>query len=95
MVILISLMEFFHPLSCALGGEVVNVEVETVDSNLDYNVLLGWNWVYVMDVIVSSLFCILCFPHEGRIVIIDQMDYSPNIPNAYFDSTIPFVKNTK
>jgi len=54
-----------------VGGKVVNNEVEIVDVNLDYNLLLGRNWIYEMDAIVSSLFCILCFPHEGRIVKVD------------------------
>jgi len=29
-----------------------------------------------MDAIVSSLARILCFPHEGIVVIVDEMDYS-------------------
>lgn len=78
-----------------VGGKVVNVKAEIVDANLDYNILWGQNWVYAMDVIISSSFHILCFPHEGRIVTIDQMAYSPNDPNAYFTSTIPLVMNTK
>jgi len=35
------------------GGKVVNIEVEIVDANLDYNLLLGRNWIYEMDAIVS------------------------------------------
>lgn len=69
--------------------------MEIFDANLDYNMLLGQNWVYAMDVIVSSLFHVLCFPHEGRIFTIDQMDYSPNDPNTSSDSIVPLVKNTK
>jgi len=78
-----------------VGGEVFNVEVEIVDTNHDYNLLLGRNWVYEMDVVVSSLFFILCFPHELRIVTINQMAYIPNDPNASYNSTIPLVNNTK
>jgi len=37
-------------------GKVVNIEVEIVDVNLDYNLLLGKNWIYEMDAIISSLF---------------------------------------
>lgn len=46
-----------------------------------------------MDAIVSSLFHILCFPHEGRIVRFDQLDYSPVDSHATSDSTIPLVDN--
>lgn len=78
-----------------VGGKVVNIEVEIVDVNLNYNIFLVRNWIYEMDVIVSSLFHILCFPHEGRIVIVDQMAYSLKESSASFDSTIPLVNNSK
>ena len=58
-------------LPICLVGKVFNIKVEIVDANLDYNLLLGRNWIYEMDSITSSLFHILCFPYEGRIVTID------------------------
>ena len=63
--------------------------------NLDYNLLLGRNWIYEMDAIVSSLFHILCFPHEGRIVKFDQMDYSLGDSHAYSESIVPLVDNPR
>eukprot|EP00253_Pinus_taeda_P034330 PITA_34330 len=51
-----------------VGGKVVNIEIEVIDANLDYNHLLGRNWVYEMDAIISTLFRVICFPHEGKIV---------------------------
>ena len=70
-----------------VGEKVVNIEVEIIDVKLDYNILLGRNWIYKMDSIVSSLFHILCFPHEGRIVRVDQLDYSPGDSHKTLDST--------
>ena len=78
-----------------VGGKVVNIEVEIVDANLDYNLLLGQNWIYDMDAIASSLFCVLCLPHEGRIVTVDQIDYYPIDPNASFESNVPLVNDAK
>jgi hypothetical protein len=52
------------------------VEVEVVDAPLDYNLLLGWNWTYSMQAMVSTVFWVLLFPHEGRIVTIDQLSFS-------------------
>jgi hypothetical protein len=49
------------------------VEVEVVDVSLDYNMLLGRSWTYSMKVVISTIFQIICFPHEGRIVTIDQV----------------------
>jgi hypothetical protein len=56
-----------------LGGKTVEVDVEVVDVPLDYNLLLGCNWTYAMTAVVSSIFCTLCFPHDGKIVTIDQV----------------------
>lgn len=74
-----------------VGGKVVNIKVEIIDAKLDFNLLLGRSWIYEMDAIVSSLFHILYFPHEGRIVKVDQLDYSPGDSYAILDSTVPLV----
>jgi hypothetical protein len=74
-----------------LEGKTVIVEVEVVDAPLDYNLLLGRSWIYAMSVIVSTLFHVLCFPHQGKIVTVDQL--------AYFNSdsrigSVPFIEKT-
>ena len=74
---------------------MVNIEVEIVNVNLDYNLLLGRNYIYDMDAIVSSLFHILCFHHDGRIVKVDQMDYSLGDSHASSDSIVPLVDNPR
>ena len=38
-----------------LGGKTVAIEVEVVDAPLDYNILLGRNWMYTMQSVASSL----------------------------------------
>lgn len=78
-----------------VGGKVVNIKVEVVDANLDYNLLLGRNWVYEMEAIVSTLFRVICFPHEGKIVKVDQLDYYLVYPQASSDSTVPLVDNPR
>jgi hypothetical protein len=75
-----------------LGGKTVCVEVEVVDAPLDYNLLLGWSWTYAMQVMVATVFQVLLFPHEGRIVTIDQLSFSR--PNPYLGaSTVPLIDN--
>jgi hypothetical protein len=54
-----------------LGEKTVCVKVEVVDAPLDYNLLLGRIWTYSMHAVVATVFRILLFPHEGRIVTID------------------------
>ena len=55
-----------------LGGKTIAIEVKVVDASLDYNLLLGRNWMYSMQVIAYSLFRVVCFPFNGNIVMIDQ-----------------------
>ena len=43
-------------LSVELGGKTVSIQVEVVDSLLDYNLLLGRNWFYAMSVVTLMVF---------------------------------------
>jgi hypothetical protein len=74
-----------------LGGKTVTVDVEVVDAPLDYNLLLERSWFYAMNVIASSVFRCVQFPHQGKIVTIDQLDFCT--PDARIPATnnIPFL----
>jgi hypothetical protein len=65
-----------------LGGKMVEVEVEVVDAPLDYILLLVCNRTYAMIVVISSIFHTLYFPHEGKIMMIDQLSFACSSPNA-------------
>jgi hypothetical protein len=70
----------------------VCIEVEVVDAPLDYNLLLGNIWTYAMQAVVATIFRFLLFPHEDRIVTIDQL--SPSRPDpALGESTVPMIDN--
>jgi hypothetical protein len=78
-------------LSITLEGKLVNVEVEVFDAPLDYNLLLGRSWIDSMHAVVSTLFHVLCFLHQGKVVTFDQL--------AFFNSNsctsnIPFISKT-
>lgn len=60
-----------------------------VDVAIDYNLLLGCNGTYAMTTILSSIFRVLQFPHEGNIVTIDQLSFTLKNPNSPTDSIIP------
>ena len=50
------------------------MNVMVVQGPLDYNLLLGRDYIYCMGEIVSSLFRVMCFLHEGRMVkLVDQL----------------------
>ena len=55
-----------------LGGEIIEIDVEVIDGNLDYNILLGRPWIYAMDAVVSTYFRKIAFPFQGKTTIIDQ-----------------------
>jgi hypothetical protein len=74
-----------------LEGKMVQVEVEVFDAPLDYNLLLGHSWIDSMHVVVSNLLHVVHFPHQGKVVTVDQL--------AFFNfdthtSNVPFIAKT-
>ena len=64
-------------------GKKISIQVEVVDAPLDYNLLLVRNWFYTMNVIASTVFRTVQFPHLGRIVTIDQLDFcTPDVTTS-------------
>jgi hypothetical protein len=61
--------------SVTLEGKIVFVDVMVVRDPLDFTLLLGQNYVYSMKAIVSTLFHVIYFPHDGRMVTIDQLSF--------------------
>ena len=59
-----------------------------VQGPLDYNILLGHDYIYSMGAIVSSLFRVMCFLHEDRVVqLIDQLSFpGSHITNSQIPS---------
>src|SRR3984885_12032324 len=63
-----------------LRRKTIDMNVMVVQGPLDYNLLLGRDYIYCMGAIVSSLFRVMCFPHEGRMVkLVKQMSF----PGSY------------
>jgi hypothetical protein len=58
-----------------LGGKTVFIDVMVVQDPLDFTLLLGRDYVYAMKAIVSTLFRVISFPHDGIIVTIDQLSF--------------------
>jgi hypothetical protein len=60
-----------------------------VSSHLDFNMLLGCDCVYAMNVLVFMLFRVIHFPHNESIVIIDQLAYDNHHPNSTLAQVSP------
>jgi hypothetical protein len=76
-----------------LDGNTTEVDVDVVDAPLDYNLLLGHNWTYAMNFVISSVFRTICFPHDGKIVMIDQFSFAYASPGASVGLSILMVDN--
>jgi hypothetical protein len=81
-----------HSFPVKLRGKTVYVEVEIVDAPLNYNLFLGQSWTYAMQAVVATVFRVLFFPHEGRIVTIDQLYLSRHDPDLGA-SMVPMIDN--
>jgi hypothetical protein len=61
---------------------------------LDFTLLLGRDYVYAMKDIVSTLFCVISFPHDRIIVTIDQLsfidpDWDTSLSDSYMQTVSP------
>ena len=82
-------------LEVQLGWKTIAIEVKVVDAPLDYNLLLGRNWIYSMQVIASSLFRVVCFSFNGKIVTIDQKSFHNLSVNASSGASIPIIDHSQ
>jgi hypothetical protein len=58
-----------------LGGKTVFIDIMVVQDPLYFSLLLGRDYVYAMKAIVSTLFRVISFPHDGWIVTVDQLSF--------------------
>ena len=83
------------------------VNVSIMIGLLDYNILLGCDYIYAMNSmkghdyiyamnsIVSSLFWVMLFPHEGCIITINKPSYCDPPSHTYQDMILSFVPSIK
>ena len=74
-----------------LSGKTVNMDVEVVECHLDYNLLLGCSWSYAMTAIVSSVFRLIRFPLDGKIVTVDQLSFCTPDYATLPSSIVPLI----
>jgi hypothetical protein len=67
--------------------------MEVIDTDIEYNLLHGSTWFYEMTAIVSSIFRVICFPHQGKIVTIDQLMFYTLDLGSIVGSNVPFVSD--
>ena len=65
-------LEILLKFPITLGGKTIYIDMMVVQGSLDFNLLVGCDYVYVMVALVSLIFLVVCYVHEGRIMTIDQ-----------------------
>ena len=58
-----------------LVGKIVLIHIEVVNAQLDYNLLLRRSYMYTMRAVASTVFHLMMFHHEGKIMTVDQLTY--------------------
>jgi hypothetical protein len=69
--------------------------VEVVDAPNEYNFLLRCTCFYEMTTFVSLIFRVLRFPHQGKIVTIDQLAFFTPFLGSNVGSNVPFFGGTQ
>ena len=82
-------------LKVQLRGKTITIEVKVVDAPLDYNLLLGRNWMYSMQAVASSLFQVVCFPFNGKIITIDHTSFCNLSVNASLGASITIIDHSQ
>jgi hypothetical protein len=78
-----------------LSGKIVFVAVEVIDEPVEYNLLLGHTWLYEMIAFDSSVFRVLRFPHQGKVVTTHQLVFCTSEFGSNARSNVPFVNDTQ
>ena len=73
----------------------MSIKVKVVDAPLNYNLLLGQNWIYATKAVMYSILCDIFFPFEDHIVTIEQMSFDNSSSNALSGSTILDIDNSQ
>jgi hypothetical protein len=85
----------FQNVLVELEGKTILIDLEVIDAQLDYNILFGHSYMYAMKPVASSVFRTIMFPHNGKIVTIDQVShYEPN-PSANLNNILPLIHTNK
>ena len=74
-----------------MGGKTVLVDFMVIEDPVDFNMLLGRDYVYAMQAVVSTFFRVMYFNHGEEIVTIDQLDFLDPSPDPTRDEVFPLL----
>ena len=62
-----------------------------IEDPLDFNMLLGCDYVYAMKVVMYTLFRVMHFPHNESIITINQLSFIDPPPHSIIDQVFPLL----
>ena len=74
-----------------LGGKIILVDFMVIEDPLDFNMLLGCDYFYSMQDVVSTFFRVMYFNHGKEIVTINQLDFLDPSPDPTRDQVFPLL----
>ena len=74
-----------------LGGKTVLVDFMVIEDPLDFNMLLGCDYVDAMQTMVSTFFHVMYFNHGEEIFTIDRLDFLDSSPDPSRDQDFPLL----
>ena len=77
-----------------INGKTVPIDVEVIDAPLDYNLLLGRTWFYAMKAMASTVFRLLSYPHQGKIITVNQLDFCTPDLRPQANSSGPLISDS-
>lgn len=86
--------EILTPLPVEIGGKTITIDAEVIDAPLDYNILLGRTWFYAMKAVASTIFWFLSFPHQGKIITVNQLDFCTPDLRPQANSSVPLISDS-
>jgi hypothetical protein len=82
----------FQNVPIELGGKTILIDIEFINAPLDYNILFGCSYMYAMKSVAFSVFRTMIFPHNRKIITIDQLThYEPN-HFTNIDNILPLIR---
>jgi hypothetical protein len=79
----------FQNFSIELGGKTILIDIKSIDTPLDYNILFGCRYMYAMKLVASSVFDMMMFPHNRKIITIDQLTHYETNHSTNIDNIVP------
>jgi hypothetical protein len=89
-----SLEGLFQTVPIELGGKTILIDIEVIDAPLDYNILFGCSYMYAMKVVASFLLRMVMFPHNRKIIIIDQVSHYEPSHSSNINNILPLVRTS-